>query len=275
MLRLSVITVNYNDQAGLSKTIESVLDQTNQNFEFIIIDGNSTDGSVDLLKLQNPNRVNWISEKDHGVYDAQNKGIVKAQGEYLLFLNSGDSFYSKNVVRNFLKMLESSNAQIIYGNSNLLLDENASENLTPPNVLDAQFWYRGTLNHQAVFIKKALFDQFGNYNILYKVCADFNFFLQCFVKNPTMFQHFDCVVCNYDQTGSGVSRENFDAMMLERDEILHKNFSKEQMDVMEKKYQEGLSLKHRILNDIAERPLLNAAFKRVYTAYSKLKGKSE
>ncbi len=275
MFKLSVITVNYNDKTGLSKTITSVLSQTNQNFEFIIIDGNSNDGSVDLLKLQSANRVNWVSENDDGVYDAQNKGIGKSNGEYLLFLNSGDSFYSNNVVETFLKMLEASSAQIIYGNSNLLLVDNVSEILTPPHVLDNQFWYRGTLNHQAVFIKKSLFDHYGIYETRYKVCADFNFFLKCFVNNAAIFQHFDCVVCNYDQTGTGVSRENFDAMMIERQEVLHKYLSEAQLDVMRKKYQESLSLKHRILNEVTERPLLNAAFKRIYATYSKLKGKSD
>ena len=103
-MKLSVITINYNNRDGLRKTIESVVNQTCRDFEYIIIDGGSTDGSVDVIK-QYADRIDyWVSEPDKGIYHAMNKGIAVAHGEYLNFMNSGDCFYESTVVENVLQL---------------------------------------------------------------------------------------------------------------------------------------------------------------------------
>ena len=97
-MKYSIITINYNNRDGLEKTIQSVINQTCQDFEFIIIDGGSTDGSVDIIKKYN-DRINyWVSEPDKGIYNAMNKGILQAHGEYLNFMNSGDCFFDNEVL---------------------------------------------------------------------------------------------------------------------------------------------------------------------------------
>ena len=114
MTKLSIITINRNNAAGLRKTIESVVSQTYTDFEYIIIDGASTDGSVEVIKEYAEatlpcgeglgERLYWVSEPDKGIYNAMNKGILKAQGEYLLFLNSGDWLVDKDVIKSFIDL---------------------------------------------------------------------------------------------------------------------------------------------------------------------------
>ena len=99
-MKYSIITVNFNNRDGLRKTIESVIHQTCRDYEYIVIDGGSTDGSVDVLKEYDKNIDYWVSEPDKGIYNAMNKGITQAHGEYLNFMNSGDCFYDKNVLEN-------------------------------------------------------------------------------------------------------------------------------------------------------------------------------
>lgn len=94
----SIITINYNDKSGLRRTIESVASQTYVDYEYIIIDGGSTDGSVDVIKEFASDIDCWVSEKDRGIYHAMNKGVLQAHGDYCLFLNSGDAFYDKSVL---------------------------------------------------------------------------------------------------------------------------------------------------------------------------------
>ena len=91
-MKYSIITINYNHIEGLKRTIDSVISQTSSNYEYIIIDGGSTDGSVNIIKEYKEHLVYWISEKDNGVYHAMNKGVAQAQGDYCIFMNSGDCF---------------------------------------------------------------------------------------------------------------------------------------------------------------------------------------
>ena len=93
-MKFSIISINYNHKEGLIRTIKSVLCQNNDNYEYIIIDGGSSDGSVDVIKDNAANIAYWVSEKDNGVYHAMNKGVAKAKGDYLIFMNSGDCFHS-------------------------------------------------------------------------------------------------------------------------------------------------------------------------------------
>jgi len=100
MFNLSIITVNLNNEVGLSKTIESVQNQTYRDYEYIIIDGGSIDGSLNILNEYSQIFTHWVSEPDSGIYDAMNKGIKFAKGEWIIFMNSGDFFANKNVLEN-------------------------------------------------------------------------------------------------------------------------------------------------------------------------------
>ena len=142
---LSVITINYNNYSGLQKTIESVINQTNKKFEYLIIDGGSYDESIAIIESHS-NKINyWISEIDNGIYDAMNKGILNSNGDYVLFLNSGDTFYNNNVVEHFYNYIQTNCSEIIYGSSQITNSNKKSFVLTPPNILNLSFWYRNTL----------------------------------------------------------------------------------------------------------------------------------
>lgn len=127
-MKLSIITVNYNNFDGLKKTAESILTQTWRDFEWIIIDGASTDGSreyiVDLNENLNKNGWNpisyWCSEPDKGIYNAMNKGIVKAKGDYLNFMNSGDGFYESDTLRKIYLYIVKGNSDVYYGDANFI-----------------------------------------------------------------------------------------------------------------------------------------------------------
>ena len=162
---LSIITINYNNAAGLEKTMKSVLSQTNNDFEYVVIDGGSNDGSVDVIRRYEKefgSRLNWVSERDKGIYDAMNKGIRKAQGEYLEFLNSGDCLVDDQVVERMVGELKKRDyPSILYGNMLKSLSDGkilrdrcfAGEEIT------LQGMYHGCLNHSPAYIKASLFEK--------------------------------------------------------------------------------------------------------------------
>jgi len=152
--KFSIITVNYNNLEGLKKTVESVKNQTYQKFEYIVIDGGSYDGSLEFIKDNESLLDYWVSEPDSGVYQAMNKGIKKASGEYLLFLNSGDHFYNDEVLEKNHKAIKDSDIiyfdlQVVEGDKKFIK--------TYPNTLSFSYFVEDTLPHPATFIKKEAF----------------------------------------------------------------------------------------------------------------------
>ena len=147
-MKLSIITVNYNNKAGLQKTIDSVVAQTWRDFEWIIIDGGSTDGSKELIEQYQQHFAFWCSEPDKGVYNAMNKGIDKAQGVYLLFLNSGDVLYDEHVLQNVDDLHLDSD--IISGQVERM-DNHQLLRVYDNNILKQLFY--STLNHQGTLLR--------------------------------------------------------------------------------------------------------------------------
>ena len=156
-MKFSIITVNYNNKEGLRNTIESVIHQTFHDFEYLIIDGGSTDGSVDVLQEYNQQIDYWVSEKDSGIYNAMNKGIAKANGEYLNFMNSGDCFYSLDILERVAKYQY--NTDFIVGKDYHFCEEKQQghASILPPRTTMIHF-FEATLDHQSTFIKKCLFE---------------------------------------------------------------------------------------------------------------------
>lgn len=151
MIKLSIITINYNNVSGLRKTIESVKSQTFQDYEWIVIDGGSTDGSKELIEENKQYFSYWVSEPDKGIYDAMNKGTVLAQGEYCQFLNSGDYLIAPDTLAKiFSKPLQ---ADVIYGDVWFIKDNKVIEKRTYPDQMTLSFLFRSPLGHQATFVK--------------------------------------------------------------------------------------------------------------------------
>ncbi len=195
---LSVITINYNNAAGLEATLKSVVPQTFTGFEWIIVDGGSTDSSLQVLKDYESKFAYWISEKDGGIYNAQNKGIAQATGQYLLFLNSGDCLADANVLQD-LAAAAASGADILYGDIRFK-SAHANSVYTCPDKLHFRFFLQHSLPHPSTLIRKALFDAHGFYNEQMKICSDWVFFLDMICKYDATYKHVNRVVSVF-QTG--------------------------------------------------------------------------
>lgn len=197
-MKLSVITVNRNHLSGLKATFASVLEQSNQDFEFIVIDGASTDGSAEFL-AENAHRTHYcVSEPDSGIYNAMNKGIRKAHGDYVLFMNSGDVFYDKNVVDTVLPHLDGIN-ELVIGSS---IYPDGFVHKMPPGMKLKYFW-GNSLPHQATFIAHDLFNKYGYYREDYRCSSDLFFFFEIIYLKKIPFKSIPIAVCQFE--GGGIS----------------------------------------------------------------------
>jgi glycosyltransferase involved in cell wall biosynthesis len=206
--RVSIITVNYNNKQGLSNTLESVLAQKTPPFEYLIIDGGSEDGSAELIKKNAVRFSYWKSEKDGGIYNAMNKGIANAKGDYLLFLNSGDCLCEANILEKCQALMQKSQgADIYYGDMFVVNNKENPETVhwTHPAKIDLQFLKVETLSHQASFIKSSLFKEFGFYPETYRIASDYWLWLKSLLNNKTL-KYLDIPIAEYDF--SGVSSQN-------------------------------------------------------------------
>lgn len=221
--KLSIITINFNDKIGLRKTISSVVNQSFKDFEYIVIDGNSNDGSFDVIKEFKHDIQYWISENDQGVYNAMNKGISVARGDFLLFLNSGDSLIDEAILSKVVQELND-NISIYYGN--VLYSNNGKPVLlsTPPKELTFSYFLNFSLPHPASFIKKDLFSKYFYYNEHFKIVSDWEFFIYCICKMNETYQHLDFVISDFDNGGISSSYLNKSLIIKEKKEILLKHF---------------------------------------------------
>ncbi|MGO4707972.1 glycosyltransferase family 2 protein [Chryseobacterium sp. 2TAF14] len=205
--KLSIITINYNNAKGLERTLKSIINQNSKNFEYVVVDGNSTDESKDIIE-KNKNYINkWISEPDSGVYNAMNKGIGMASGDYLLFLNSGDKLADENVIAKVLPLLEN-NSDIIYGNLIYSLNETPQTLFVPSKNIDFTYFLNSFLPHPSSFIKKSLFQKIGLYNEKFKIISDWEFFLRAIIVNKASYFHIDTVISDFDNSGISSNSEN-------------------------------------------------------------------
>jgi glycosyltransferase involved in cell wall biosynthesis len=199
---LSIVTVNYNDVIGLTNTVESVLGQDSNEFEYIIIDGGSSDGSAGYILSRSQKFSYWISESDNGIYDAMNKGIAKATGDYIMFLNSGDVLADEKVIGICLAEIScNKSVDVFYGNMIPVNHLDPHYNLhIYPNELKLKFFKNDTINHQASLIKRDLFQEFGYYPNEFRLASDYWLFLQSRVHQKK-FYHIGISLVRYDFSG--------------------------------------------------------------------------
>lgn len=206
-MKLSIITINRNNAGGLECTLNSVLTQTLGEFEHIIIDGASTDNSVEVIKEYvrkaegvNGLRVEWISEKDSGIYEAMNKGLKMAHGKYTLMLNSGDYLVDEHVIEKIMPELDG--IDIVQGNIIENHDGKMSRNRGyGKSDIDLFDILKGHFLHQASFCRRDLFERYGYFDESYRISADTKFFLYCLGRKDATFRYIDLDVTNYDMTG--------------------------------------------------------------------------
>ncbi len=222
-MKLSIITINYNNKSGLEQTMKSVLQQTCKEFEYIVVDGASTDGSVEVMNdyaqeiAVSGVKVDAKSEKDSGIYNAMNKGIMKASGEYLLMLNSGDYLVDEGVVEHIMSELDGTD--IIQGN---VITENSNGEvyrLKGYGRSDVSFFdaMNGHFLHQATFIKRSLHFEYGLYEDDYKKGADTYFFIHTLAFGNASFKYVNIDVSNFDLNGIS-SLNNPDWVKIDKEE---------------------------------------------------------
>lgn len=219
-MKLSIITVNYNDAEGLERTIKSVISQTFHDYEFIIIDGGSTDGSVNVINQYESYIDYWVSEPDGGIYPGMNKGLRQAKGEYLNFMNGGDCFHSEDVVEKVLAL--GSDADIITGTH----FDNGLRNVGKDGVTMLDL-YKWAIDHQASFIKRDVALRHP-YDEKYRIASDWKFFIEALIFDNCSFFYTDTIVVDVDM--KGISNTNFELDRKEREEVLKELFPPRVLD---------------------------------------------
>ena len=222
-MKLSIITINRNNAAGLEMTLQSVVSQTFKEFEYIIVDGASTDGSVEVIKKYEPQfaHLKWVSEPDSGIYNAMNKGIRMASGEYIQILNSGDILASSDVTERMLAALgkQKNAADILYGNMTKK-DYATGKVIGKSGEVEYSLrqYYSSTMNHDCCYIRRDLFDAYGMYDENLKIVSDWKWFLQAIGLGKVKPVYADIDVTVFDT--SGVSENNLDLRNKERRQVL-------------------------------------------------------
>lgn len=196
--KISVIIVVFNGSKTIENAIQSVLRQTYKNIDLVIVDGGSYDGTVEILKKYNSGNYFWKSEPDKGIYDAMNKGIMEAKGEWIYFLGSDDTLFEKSVIEQIFTDNKNLDYDFIYGNV-------WKNNTKYDGSFDKRKILIRNISHQCIFYKKAIHEKLGYYNTCYKIFADWDFNLRCFFNSEIKIIYKDIVVANFAE--GGMSRE--------------------------------------------------------------------
>ena len=253
-MKLSIITVNLNNRDGLQKTIDSVVAQTFKDFEWIVIDGGSTDGSKELIEQYAEHFSYWVSEPDKGIYNAMNKGIRVAKGEYLQFLNSGDWLCDETALERCF--LHGFTADIAYGNLFYVYPDGKMEKSNYPNPLTLRYLYHDSIGHNASFIKRDLF-QTVLYDEHFKIVSDWAFYVRCAMENRE-FAFVDEMVTCFDM--NGISSINADIAKQERACVIKRDIP----EAVVRDYQKMDEMENLLKKDQVKKVLTYGAKKKIY-----------
>jgi glycosyltransferase involved in cell wall biosynthesis len=215
---LSIITINYNDALGLEKTIQSVISQAYQAVDYLVVDGGSTDGSKDVIDKWTTHIDYQISESDTGIYNAMNKGIKAAKGDYLLFLNSGDLLNGPMALHDFIHHPDFG-GDIIYGDYQF---EKGGK--VYPDYLTPLFFVRSSLPHQSTFFKRDVFEKMGMYEEQYKIISDRAFYIKCFLSNQFVFKHVNYPLSIFDLSGVSNNTSHKEKQALENEIMFQEKY---------------------------------------------------
>lgn len=214
-MKLSIITINYNNEKGLQQTFQSVAAQAVRDFEYIVIDGNSTDGSKALIEAYSSIIDYWVSESDGGIYQAMNKGVKAAHGDYCLFLNSGDTLHDALVAKNVMGQLDGCD----FYTGHILKKTKSPFVLRAPETVGAIFLLTGFLAHQATFIKTGLL-RHRPYQEQYRIAADWEQMVYELIFHDRTYRQLDLIIADFDMGGISSSKETQAETEHEREIIL-------------------------------------------------------
>ncbi|KQC34146.1 family 2 glycosyl transferase [Nonlabens sp. YIK11] len=223
MCQVSIITVNYNDKIGLERTIKSVQEQTSSDYEHIIIDGNSNDGSKDIITEHQNNFSYWISEPDTGIYEAMNKGIDVSNGKYLLFLNSGDALFKPDVLKTVEINLKN-NFDIVFGDLWVYRIDKTGFKHSYAQDVSTTVLKRIGLGHPSTFIKTKIFQKYGKYRTDLKIVSDWEFFIKVILREKVSCFKIDEIISVFYEGGISSSPDFSDLHLEERKKVFIENF---------------------------------------------------
>lgn len=225
---LSIITINYNEKDNLRATLDSVFKQDFKDFEFVVVDGGSIDGSRALLENCAPKIDYWVSEPDNGIYHAMNKGIKAARGEYLLFLNGGDEFLHSSSLKEAWERIGTDRQDIIYFDIKYEMSYGRCRINTFPVHPTLAFLYTGYLPHQATFIKRALFadNKVGLYDETHPIASDWKFFVLAIFKHQATYQYIPYTLSffRYGGKSTAINKQQQAAIRAWRESVLAQHF---------------------------------------------------
>jgi glycosyltransferase involved in cell wall biosynthesis len=218
--RLSIITIVYNNVRDIERTLKSIISQTYNNIEYIVIDGASTDGTMEILNKYKQHINQLITEPDKGIYDAMNKGLALATGHYVLFMNSGDEIYSPDTVANIFDTAP--DADIYYGETEMINDAGESlgrrRHKAPETFTWRKFKYGMSISHQAIYIKRALVEPYDN---RYTLSADIDWIVKA-AKKARLIVNVHQYVAKY--LVGGMSKKRHRQSLLERFNIMKEHY---------------------------------------------------
>lgn len=206
-MKITIITVCYNAEELIEKTVNSVVMQSYKDIEFIVIDGASTDSTLNILEKYRQNIDTLVSEKDTGIYNAMNKAVKLATGDFLIFLNAGDTFYSIDSLKSAAYYLNMSHADLYFGNINVV-EANGSNWIKSFENFDKMTLTSFPLCHQAIFYKRNMFEKISGYDENYKICADHDFNLKALIKYNCKAKYIPVIVSNFQSGGFSTNRSN-------------------------------------------------------------------
>ena len=213
--KLSIITVTYNSEKYLEQTILSIINQKYPNLEYIIIDGDSSDNTIEIIKKYEDSITYWVSERDNGIYDAINKGILVSTGKFIGIINS-DDWYEENAFNLILDNILNENSEIIHGV--LRLWDN--ENIIGLQGYTSNFLENGMISHPTCFINRDLYINISLYDTQYRIAADYDFMLKCYLTNKIKFSYQENIIANFRL--SGISNNDTKLRRKETNEIMYK-----------------------------------------------------
>ncbi len=217
-MKFSVITINFNNHEGLRRTMQSVVNQTYRDFEYVVIDGGSTDGSTEVIKEYSNNVHYWVSEPDHGIYHAMNKGVVQAHGDYCLFLNSGDFFQNDKVLETVGGFAL---AEDLLVGKVISAKDGTNLFLPPKREISLYYLYSSTLPHQGTFIKTNLLRKYP-YREDLKIVSDWAFFIEVIIFQHCSIKFLNHIVAVFDT--EGLSTSSSKEMWKEKEKVLNALF---------------------------------------------------
>jgi len=228
-VKISVITACYNAENTIEETLKSVEKQTYKDVEYIVIDGNSTDKTLEIVDKYKNSVTKLVSEKDTGVYNAMNKGISFAAGDLLFFLNADDVFINENVLENFASFANKTKSGILLGNI-LLLNRYTGENyFEKQSFIDNFQLINSTIFHPATFFRREVFEKYGTYNENNKIVSDYEWYVNYF-RNGGNYSYFDVPVSVFSLGGLSSDEKHHQIHLQERENVINKYFSKNEIN---------------------------------------------